>query len=123
MSAQDPNETVKKHGYELTVYRGFCSRAEITESNTIQRELFEQSGRYDLPGGQKRPDGKHTVRFKGGAHGQDLTLVIDDPGLRVAGITIELYQQPYNETRGRTKNEPVETLRLENDPVVCPPNC
>lgn len=122
MAAQDPNETVNQHGYELTVYRGFCSSARISEAGGPARELFKQS-KFDLPSGQKRPNGKHAVRLRGGAHRQNLTIAIDDPELRVARITIELYQQPYDETTGRAANEAVETLDLDNSPRICPPNC
>jgi hypothetical protein len=123
MAAQDPNQTVNQQGYQLTFYRGFCSRAAVSEANGPARTLFTQSGRYNLPAGQRRPDGRHVLRLQGGAHNQNLSIAIDDPELRIARITIELYQQPYNETMGRQPGEAVETLELDNQPRICPPDC
>jgi hypothetical protein len=63
------------------------------------------------------------IRLRGGPHGQDLEVSIDDPGLRIARITVELYQKPYDEAAARTQGEPAETLIVEQNPKVCPPSC
>jgi hypothetical protein len=126
MAANEPQdqETVRKDGYELTFYPGFLRRAVVREAGGTEHELFEQTRPYKLPDGKKRPDSTYTLQLKGGKNKQDITLRIDDPGLRVASIKVELYGDGHNpEVLHDKPPESVETLEVEEWPVRCPPYC
>lgn len=126
MASQQPpreEETVTRDAYELTFYPGFCSRAVVREANGAEHPLYVQTRAYRLPPGQTRPKTRHRLRLRGGRRNQDVTLEIHDPGLRVARIMIELYEEPRRDDARRADDEPVETLTVDNHPKICPPDC
>lgn len=119
-------ETIKKDGYELTFYPGFASRCTVREADGTEYALYEQDRKkpYHLPPGHTKPDSKHRLKLRGGKKKQDVTIDIDDPELRIAKITIELYDEnhmPGTEAEGGETS--VETFTAENDAKICPPYC
>jgi len=125
MAANERSEeqTVDRDGYQLTFYPGFCSRATVRGADGTEHELFEQQETYHLPADRKRPDGKHLLRLRGGKHRQDVTLRIDDPELRIARITVELYDTAYEDGTVRAQSSEVETFEISNHAKTCPPVC
>jgi hypothetical protein len=127
MSSSEPKEsTVRKDGYEVTFYEGFASRIVVREADGTAHELYRQSGVYRLPTGRKKPDTRHVLRLKGGGKKQDITLDIDDPELRIARITVELYPHDVHAEGADPSAESTsdtETIEVENNPKLCPPHC
>lgn len=126
MSSREPKEkTVQKDGYEVTFYEGFASRIVVREPGGAERELFRQSGTFHLPKGQTKPDTRHFLRLKGGRKKQDVTLDINDPELRIAKITVELYPHDVHDAGGDVAAAAAEseTVEVENNPKLCPPHC
>lgn len=120
---QDPKErTIKKDGYELTFYPGFASRCTVRGADGAEHELYKQDKPYHLPDGHKKPDTKHKLKLKGGKKKQNITIDIDDPELRIAKITIELYDESHEPGMG-SGGSAGETFTTENDAQICPPFC
>lgn len=117
-------QTIKKEGYELTFYPGFASRCTVREADGTELELYKQDKPYHLPDGHKKPDTKHKLKLTGGKKKQDVTIDIDDPELRIAKITIELYDENYHRnTEAEGAEASVETFSVDNNPLCCPPAC
>lgn len=118
-------QTLSKDDYELTFYPGFASRAVVRREDGSEVELYQQKETYKLPEGKKKPETKHKLKLKGGKHQQDITLDIQDPGLRIARITVELY--------AASPRDGISTMSLDdggneevvvtNDAKCCPPDC
>jgi hypothetical protein len=126
MASRQPAEErqVEKDGYEFTYYPGFCSRATVRAANGKQHDLFAQTQTFHLPKDEKLPATRHKLRLKGGPNGQDVTLHVEDPKLRIAKITIELYgedRQSHSPHDGKPSES--ETVEIQNWSKVCPPEC
>ncbi|MBA4157002.1 MAG: hypothetical protein H0X65_05950 [Gemmatimonadetes bacterium] len=121
--ARKEEETVTKDGYELTFYPGFVSRVTVRGDGGAEHELYKQRNVYHLPKGQAKPRTKHKLRLKGGKKKQNITLDIDDPELRIARITVELYGEDHQPGGGETEDVVVETMEVQNFPKTCPPWC
>lgn len=115
-------ETIKKDGYELTFYPGFASRCTVREADGTEYELYKQDKPFHLPPGHTKPDRKHKLTLKGGKKKQDITIDIDDPELRIAKITIELYDENHTPGMG-SGGKTAETVTVQNDSQYCPPYC
>jgi hypothetical protein len=122
----EPVQTVDKDDYQFTFYPGFASRAVVRRKDGSEVELYKQEKPFKLPDGQKKPDTKHKIKFKGGKHQQDITLDIQDPGLRIARITVELYAvSPHNGVNAVALKDDGgdEAVVIENKSQTCPPDC
>jgi hypothetical protein len=123
---QPLEQTVRKDDYDFTFYPGFASRAVVRRKDGSEVELYKQEKPHKLPDGQTKPDTKHKIKLKGGKHQQDITLDIQDPGLRIARITVELYAvSPHNGVDPVSLKNPEgdEEVVVENKSQVCPPTC
>lgn len=119
-----PETTVQAHDYAFTFYPGFCSRAVVRSADGKEVELYKQTKPYKLPNHDKRPATKHFIRLDGGKQNQHVTLHVDDPELRIAKITVELYGKDHDpEAPHDTNPKPVETLEVMEWPKRCPPDC
>jgi hypothetical protein len=117
----DPREkTVRKNGYEVTFYPGFASEIKLKNGDGTE-VLFKQEKPFRLPKGHKKPDSKHFLVFKGGKNKQDVRFDIRDPELRIARITVELYEQNKDDVAKAERT--TETFLVEEDPITCPPDC
>lgn len=126
ITEQVQEQTVSKDDYQFTFYPGFASRAVLRRKDGSEVELYKQEKPHKLPDGQKKPDTKHKIKLKGGKHQQDITLDIQDPGLRIARITVELYAvSPHNgvEAMSLTDGGDDEEVVVENHAQTCPPKC
>lgn len=126
IAPQAQEQTLNKDGYELTFYPGFASRAVVRRKDGSEVELYKQEKPHKLPEGKKKPETKHKLKLKGGKHQHDITLDIQDPGLRIARITVELYAvSPHNgiSTMSLTDEGENEEVVVINDAVTCPPKC
>jgi len=124
--ARAQEQTVDKDDYQFTFYPGFASRAVVRRKDGSEVELYKQEKPHKLPEGKKKPETKHKLKLKGGKHQQDITLDIQDPGLRIARITVELYAvSPHNgiSTMSLTDDGGDEEIVVDNQPVLCPPSC
>jgi hypothetical protein len=121
-NANDEEVTVNQAGFQFTYYPGFCREAQVRAGNAAPQQLFEQSQTFNLPGNQTKPNTEHFLRLEGGSRNQDVTLRIEDPKLRIASITIELYGEDYDPNND-TERQVAETLSVANDPSICPPDC
>lgn len=119
----DPEEqNASKDGYQLDFYPGFLSLCTVRSSGGGEVEVYRQQGTYHLPPGQTRPRSRHRLRFQGGAKGQDVTLEVTDPALRIKKITIELYGDDHVAGSGR-ESATEDTVTLTNNGTTCPPEC
>lgn len=70
---------VSAGGYEMVLYKGFVRVARVVPPGGEPVQLYEQQGRYDVPGGRP-PAARSNVVLRGGAQGRDVHLhVVNDP--------------------------------------------
>ncbi len=116
------HQTVARDGYEVTFHPAFAARCAVQPTGGEELELYRQEGVYNLPKGQEKPPTRHQLRFRSKRHGQDVSFTIDDPHHRIAQIVVHLYGEGHEPGRGE-EDETVETVTIDNSPVLCPPNC
>ncbi len=115
------HQTAGQDGHEITFHPAFVRRCAVT-SGGQEKELYQQKGVHNLPEGQKQPPTRHQLRYRSQRTGQDFTLTVDDPNLRIARVIVELYGEDHKPGEGKD-DEKVETVTFDNGPVLCPPSC
>lgn len=114
--------TQSQDGYEITFHPAFARRCAVTPAGQAEKELYRQQETYKLPEGQDKPPTRHEIRYRSQQTGQELTLTVDDPHLRIARVVVELYGKEHEPGAGKG-DEKVETVTIDNDTISCPPRC
>ncbi|MDQ3605557.1 MAG: hypothetical protein M3418_05125 [Gemmatimonadota bacterium] len=115
------HETVSQDGHEITFHPAFARRCAVT-SGGRETELYQQKEVHYLPEGQEKPPTQHRLHYRSQKAGQEFTLTVHDPNLRIARVVVELYGEDHVPGAGND-DATVETVTVDNGPVICPPSC
>lgn len=108
--------------YEVTFHPAFASRCTVATKDGEAREIYRQSGVYQLNG--KQVPKEHTIRLKAKNGGKrDITITLNDAGHSVAKITVELYEDSHDPMTAMKASETDTVFAVENYAKLCPPNC
>jgi hypothetical protein len=107
-------------GYEITFHPAFASRCVVQCAGCDEVEVYRQTKPHVL-NGKKKPK-KHVIHLKGGPNRRDIRIAVDDAKHHVHKITIELYPEDHDAEKGM-RSDPVETVTMFNDALLCPPHC
>jgi hypothetical protein len=123
----DPHQKCDDGGdYEVAFYPGFASRIEVGG-----KEIYKQADGqpFVLPAGSEKPFSSHALTITNKAHSVTVTLHIDDPHDYVHRIHIELLDpeskraQKAEGTRVVAHQGGGTTVKVDNTPILCPPDC
>lgn len=122
MAKRNPRKE-RRHGYEVSFDPAVTRKVTAKRQGGAELVVFEAGPEgYAYPEGAEDPPAQHEIRFVGGEGGGEIGLLVDDPGHRVASITVRLY--PKDRKPGGKRNPaPVETLSWANGVPTCPPIC
>lgn len=109
-------------GLKITFHPAFARVCTVAEGDSAEERVYQQSDPYPVPSGFQGAPKKHRIRVEGGPHQREVELVVTDSGGQVAEIVIKLHQPGHVHGTG-SGSKPLETVRLLNDAVHCPPNC
>lgn len=115
------HKTISQDGHEITFHPAFARRCRV-ESGGQEKELYKQQEVHYLPKGQEKPPTQHQLHYRSQQTGQDFTLTVDDPNLRIARVIVELYGEDHVPGTGKD-DATVETVKVDNGPILCPPSC
>jgi hypothetical protein len=115
--------TTGDNDYEVTFHPAFASSCTVTDRKSgATKKLYEQDRSKPVDVRKNGHPKKHRIVLKGkNGKRRNITITVDDPEFAIHGITLELYAEGRDPSKGG--GDSVETFSVVNDAHTCPPYC